>query len=77
MKIKNGNPPIHLTVKTHGLSWVFLCNKELQANTHRFIDEDIKEKNARGKKSSWTKATLKKAARHLRRLKNKINDTED
>lgn len=43
-------------------------NKELQSNTHRFIDEDIKEKNARGKKSSWTKATLKKAARHLRRI---------
>ena len=40
-------------------------SKELQANTHRFIDEDVKDKNARGKKSSWTKATLKKAARHL------------
>lgn len=47
-------------------------SKELQANTHRFIDEDVKEKNARGKKSSWTKATLKKAARHLRRLGKKI-----
>ena len=51
-------------------------NKELQANTHRFIDEDVKEKNARGKKSSWTKATLKKAARHLRREHNKINIDE-
>lgn len=47
-------------------------SKELQANTHRFIDEDVKEKNARGKKSSWTKATLKKAARHLRRLGKKL-----
>lgn len=43
-------------------------SKELQANTHIFIDEDVKEKNARGKKSSWTKAVLKKAARHLRRI---------
>jgi hypothetical protein len=50
----------------------FKNNKELQANTHRFIDEDVKEKNARGKKSSWTKATLKKAARHLRYLGKKI-----
>ena len=32
----------------------FKNNKELQANTHRFIDEDVKEKNARGKKTSWT-----------------------
>ena len=47
-------------------------NKELQSNTHRFIDEDIKEKNARGKKTSWTKAKLKKAARHLRQLYKKI-----
>jgi hypothetical protein len=51
-------------------------NKKLQANTHRFIDEDIKEKNARGKKSSWTKATLKKAARHLRRLYKKVDVDE-
>ena len=55
----------------------FKNNKELQANTHRFIDEDVKEKNARGKKKSWTKATLKKAARHLRRLGKKITNSED
>lgn len=55
----------------------FKNNKELQANTHRFIDEDVKEKNARGKKTSWTKATLKKAARHLRRLGKKITNSED
>lgn len=47
-------------------------NKELQSNTHRFIDEDIKEKNARGKKHSWTKAALKKASRHLRRERKHI-----
>ena len=52
-------------------------SKELQANTHRFIDEDVKEKNARGKKTSWVKATLKKAARHLRRLGKKSTNTED
>jgi hypothetical protein len=51
-------------------------NKELQSNTHRFIDEDIKEKNARGKKSSWTKATLKKAARHLRQLRKHISEED-
>jgi hypothetical protein len=54
----------------------FKNNKELQANTHRFIDEDVKEKNARGKKSSWIRATLKKAARHLRREHKKINIDE-
>ena len=51
-------------------------NKELQANTNIWIDEDIKEKNARGKKSSWTKAVLKKAARHLRRLSKKVEVDE-
>lgn len=51
----------------------FKNNKELQANTHCFIEADAKEKNARGKKTSWTKATLKKAARHLRREYKKIN----
>ena len=55
----------------------FKNNKELQANTHRFIDEDVKEKNARGKKTSWVKATLKKAARHLRRLGKKNTNLED
>ena len=55
----------------------FKNNKELQANTHRFIDEDVKEKNARGKKTSWTKATLKKAARHLSRLSKKFTNSED
>lgn len=56
---------------------IFKNNKELQANTHRFIDEDVKEKNARGKKSSWMRATLKKTARHLRRLSKKITNSED
>lgn len=55
----------------------FKNNKELQANTHRFIEADVKEKNARGKKTSWTKATLKKAVRHLRRLGKKIINSED
>ena len=51
-------------------------NKELQANTHVWIDEDVHEKNARGKKSSWTKAVLKRAARHLRRLYKKVDVDE-
>lgn len=51
-------------------------SKELQANTHIFIDEDVKEKNARGKKTSWTKATLKKASRHLRRMWKNIKENE-
>lgn len=55
----------------------FKNNKELQANTHCFIEADVKEKNARGKKTSWTKASLKKAARHLRRLGKKIINSED
>ena len=51
-------------------------SKELQANTHIFIDEDVKEKNARGKKTSWTKAALKKAARHLRQLRKHISEED-
>ena len=45
-------------------------NKELQVNAH--INEDVKDRNARGKRPSWIKAKLKKAARHLRQLYNKI-----
>lgn len=52
-------------------------NKELQVAADAHIGWDIKEKNARGKKSSWIKSRLKTAARHLRRLGKKITNTED
>lgn len=52
-------------------------NKELQASTsNKFIDEDVKEKNARGKKLAWLKSKLKAAARHLRHEHKKINIDE-
>ena len=52
-------------------------NKELQVAAAAHIGWDIKEKNARGKKSSWLKSRLKAAARHLRRLGKKTNNNED
>lgn len=37
-----------------------------------FLDEDFKDRNARGKKSGWCKAWIKKSARKVRKL-NKVN----
>ena len=51
-------------------------NKELQVAADAHIGWDIKDKNARGKKSSWIKSRLKTAARHLRREHKKINIDE-
>jgi hypothetical protein len=39
----------------------------------KYIDIDIKDKNSKGKKFSWIRALLKRAARHLRREHKKIN----
>ena len=50
-------------------------NKELQANAH--INEEVRDRNARGKRPSWIKAKLKKAARHLRQLGKKIINLDE